>query len=75
MTHSQKKICELTYRETEILQLLGNGWSNKAIADHLSITIRTVKFHTANIYSKIGVDSRSGAIAWAWRNLEIQELL
>lgn len=58
----------LTDREIEILQLLAEGWCNKQIADNLHITIRTVKFHTSNIYTKLGVSSRSEAIAWVWKH-------
>lgn len=57
-------------REFEVLQLLADGYSNRQIAENLKITIRTVKFHTANIYVKIKVTSRSSAIAWAWKNKE-----
>lgn len=62
---------QLTNREVEILRLLAEGWSNKQIADKLSITIRTVKFHTNNIYSKMLVASRAEAIAWIWKHLEV----
>lgn len=58
----------LTGRELEILYLLSQGLSNKDIAHRLSVTIRTVKFHTGNIYARLGVRSRSEAIAWAWRS-------
>ena len=60
-----------TNREIEILQLLAEGWCNKQIAQRLGITIRTVKFHTNNIYIKIAVGSRAEAIAWAWKQREI----
>ena len=60
-----------TDREIEILQLLTEGWCNKQIAQRLGITIRTVKFHTNNIYSKIAVGSRAEAIAWTWKQREI----
>lgn len=63
---------QLTKREIEILKLLAEGWSNKQIADRLYITIRTVKFHTNNIYTKIMVDSRSEAIAWMWKHWKAQ---
>ena len=61
---------QLTDREIEILQLLAEGWCNKYIADKLFITIRTVKFHTGNIYGKLGLNGRSETIAWAWRSGE-----
>lgn len=59
---------QLSDREIEVLQLLADGLNNKKIADNLDITLRTVKFHTANIYKKIGVSSRSAAIVWVWKN-------
>lgn len=64
-----KYISKLTNRELDVLRLLSEGYSNRQIAENLNIAIRTVKFHTANIYSKIEVNSRSAAIAWVWRNL------
>lgn len=63
---------QLTNREIEILKLLAEGWCNKQIADKLCITIRTVKFHTNNIYIKLMVSSRSEAIAWMWKQREAQ---
>ena len=63
---------ELTNREKEILHLLAEGWSNQQIADRLCLAIRTVKFHTGNIYSKLGLHCRSEAIAWAWHHPEIE---
>ena len=65
---SVKDESQLTVREIKILQLLADGCSNKQIAKELDITIRTVKFHTNNIYSKLDVASRTQAIAWAWKN-------
>jgi DNA-binding NarL/FixJ family response regulator len=66
--------CQLTEREIEILQMLAEGRCNKHIAERLSITIRTVKFHTNNIFTKLSVGSRAEAIAWAWKQREIQDL-
>jgi len=57
----------LTKREIEILRLLAKGLSNQQIAGQLCLTIRTVKFHTGNIYSKLGFKGRSQAIAWVWQ--------
>lgn len=63
----------LTDRELEILHLLAEGWNNKQIADKLNLTIRTVKFHTGNIYIRIEVKSRSEAIVWAWKHNETKK--
>jgi LuxR family maltose regulon positive regulatory protein len=55
----------LTDRETEVLHLLGAGYTNQAIADALFVTINTVKKHTNNIYGKLGVHSRTQAVVRA----------
>jgi DNA-binding NarL/FixJ family response regulator len=55
----------LTEREREVLGYLVSGLSNKQIAAMLVISPRTVKFHLDNLYSKLGVNSRAGAIAYA----------
>jgi LuxR family transcriptional regulator, maltose regulon positive regulatory protein len=55
----------LTERELDILRLLVTGLSNAAMARELVITIGTVKSHVNHIYGKLGVNSRSQAIARA----------
>jgi DNA-binding NarL/FixJ family response regulator len=55
----------LTRREQQILQLLGEGCSNAQIASRLSIKEPTVKGHLWQLYRKIGVRSRTAAVAWA----------
>jgi serine/threonine protein kinase/DNA-binding CsgD family transcriptional regulator len=59
---------QLTSREVEVLQLLAEGLSNKEIAQALVITPRTVNFHLDNIYSKLGVSSRTEAAIYALRH-------
>lgn len=56
---------DLTDRETEILKLIAQGFSNQKIADRLYLSINTIKTHTANLYDKLGVRSRTEAIARA----------
>lgn len=58
----------LTEREMDIMRLICKGYSNPEIAEALVVTLNTVKKHTSNIYSKLGVASRTQAIA------KIQEL-
>lgn len=53
---------ELTDREREVLQLLAQGLSNQEIAGRLVITVKTVRNHVSNIYSKLQVADRVQAI-------------
>ncbi|RSN19545.1 response regulator transcription factor [Amycolatopsis roodepoortensis] len=55
----------LTLREIEVLVLVADGLSNRAIADRLHLTEGTVKSHLARSYTKLGVDSRTAAVATA----------
>lgn len=57
----------LTPRELAVLGLLAQGRSNKAIAAALDISPRTVNFHLDNLYSKLGVASRTEALLAALR--------
>ncbi len=57
----------LTARELEILGLLAAGDSNKTIAARLSISVHTVKFHISSILTKLGVASRTEAVALGLR--------
>lgn len=60
---AQEKIkCLLSSRELEVLELLLQGLSNKAIADKLFISLATVKTHINNIYKVIEVKSRREAM-------------
>jgi len=58
-------LSDLTPRETEILQLVLAGRTNKAIAKEIRVTEKTVEFHLAHIYTKIGVRTRLIAGVWA----------
>ena len=53
----------LTQRESEVLELLGEGMCNKEIARHLDISVATVKNHLHHVFSKLHVKSRVHAIA------------
>ncbi len=55
----------LSPRELEVLCLIAEGCSNKEIAERLVITVSAVKKHTANIYGKLSVSSRTQALARA----------
>ncbi|WP_256762410.1 LuxR C-terminal-related transcriptional regulator, partial [Cohnella sp. WQ 127256] len=62
---ADKLIESLTQRETEVLQALAAGFSNKEIAESLGISHDTVKKHISNLYGKLGVKRRGQAIARA----------
>jgi DNA-binding NarL/FixJ family response regulator len=55
----------LSVREIEVLRLVAGGNANKLIADQLSITEETVKFHVKNILSKLGANDRTQAVTIA----------
>jgi DNA-binding NarL/FixJ family response regulator len=57
---------ELTEREIDVLNALTDGLSNKAISKRLWLSEQTVKFHLTSIYRKLGVSSRTEAIAMAY---------
>lgn len=53
---------ELTDRETEVLTLIARGQTNEEIADHLSLSLKTVRNHVSNIFSKLQVADRAQAV-------------
>jgi ATP/maltotriose-dependent transcriptional regulator MalT len=55
----------LTERELEVLRLLADGLTNPEIADRLYLSAGTIKVHTRNIYSKLGVSNRTQAVTQA----------
>ena len=57
----------LTPREHEVLKLMAEGLANKAIAQRLSITEHTAKFHVNAVLQKLNVDGRTGAVVRAAR--------
>jgi len=59
---------KLTARELEILQLIADGQSNKAIADQLKLSVNTVAVHRANIMDALGIHKTAELIVYAIRN-------
>jgi DNA-binding NarL/FixJ family response regulator len=57
----------LSERETQVLRLLAAGKTNRAIAEELFISEKTVARHVSNIFDKLGVSTRSAATAWAYQ--------
>jgi two-component system response regulator NreC len=62
---SDKETETLTAREIEVLRLIAKGHINRQIADILSISVRTVETHRANIMSKLGVRGRAELVRYA----------
>lgn len=58
----------LTEREAEVLRLVAAGKSNRAIAGELFLSEKTVARHLSNIFTKLGVSSRSAATAFAYEH-------
>ncbi len=67
LTNAQDRYEGLTDRELGILKLVGRGLSNKQIGKDLYISDRTVQAHLSNIFSKLGVSSRTEAVMYAVR--------
>lgn len=58
----------LSPRETEVLELVAAGMTNRTIADELFISEKTVARHVSNIFGKLGLSSRSGVTAYAYKH-------
>ena len=58
----------LTEREHQVLAAMVDGLNNKQIAEKLTISLSTVKSHVSNILMKLGISSRTEAVAIALRN-------
>jgi DNA-binding NarL/FixJ family response regulator len=58
----------LSAREVEVIRLVAAGKSNRAIAEELFISAKTVDRHVSNIFTKVAVSSRAAATAWAFEH-------
>jgi len=58
----------LTAREVEVLRLVASGRTNRAIAETLHISEKTVARHVSNIFGKIGLSTRAAATAWCYEH-------
>jgi NarL family two-component system response regulator LiaR len=70
----ERGLDQLTERELEVLKLAAKGMSNRDIAHHLSLSIRTIQAHLSTVFSKMQVGSRTEAVVQAlqkgWLTLE-----
>jgi DNA-binding NarL/FixJ family response regulator len=64
----QRPALQLSPREREVLDLVGQGLSNKLIARRLEISEKTVKAHLTQVFSQLGVSDRTQAALWIERN-------
>ncbi len=71
--HTQLLLEPLSERELEVLQCIMKGQSNQAIADHLQVSLNTVKTHMSHIFAKLHVNSRTQAVARAHELQLIEE--
>jgi DNA-binding NarL/FixJ family response regulator len=58
----------LTARETQVIRLVAEGKTNKAVANALGVSEKTVARHVSNIFTKLDLTSRAAATAYAYRN-------
>lgn len=63
--HEAEARALLTPRETQILDAIADGLTNKAIARRLGISLHTVKFHVESVFRKLGASTRAEAVARA----------
>lgn len=63
-----KATCGLTGREIEVLRLVAAGKTNRAIADELGISEKTIARHVSNIFMKLGLSTRAAATAYAYKH-------
>ncbi|MFO1303111.1 MAG: response regulator transcription factor [Burkholderiales bacterium] len=62
------RIATLTPRERDVVNLVGEGLANKAIAERLSISDNTVRHHLTSIFAKLGVTDRLSLVVYAYRH-------
>lgn len=58
----------LTHMQSIILEYIARGLSSQQIAATINVTGRTVRNHTSSLYRKLGVNTRTQAALYAWRN-------
>jgi ATP/maltotriose-dependent transcriptional regulator MalT len=63
----------LTVRELELVVLLRDGLTNQEIAERLVISTTTVRTHLENIYGKLGVHTRTAAVARAFGTIRLDD--
>ncbi|AIJ20281.1 MULTISPECIES: response regulator [Amycolatopsis] len=64
---AEDELASLTDRERTVLELIGEGLSNREIAERLFLAEKTVKNHVTSVLSKLGMQRRTQAVAWVAR--------
>jgi DNA-binding NarL/FixJ family response regulator len=64
---SPDAVRSLTSREREVALLLADGLANRAIAERLAVSERTVETHVRNLLTKLGLTNRTQVAAWTLR--------
>ena len=54
----------LTAREAAVVTLVASGMTNREIATHIAVSVKTVEYHLSNIFMKLGVRSRTQLAIW-----------
>lgn len=67
-TNSRSSFSQLTSREREVLQLIAEGLSTRAIAARLHVSVKTIGTHREHVMGKLGLDSVAGLTKYAIRN-------
>ncbi len=62
------KIASLTPREREVITLVAQGRSNKAIAEHMAISDNTVRHHLTSIFSKLEIADRLALVVYTYHH-------
>jgi len=65
---TKTSVLHFTEQEEQVLRLVAKGNTNLEIAQALEVEIRTVRFHLANLFEKLGVSNRGKVAAWAWKH-------
>jgi DNA-binding NarL/FixJ family response regulator len=64
----RERIAQLTQRERQVIQLIGQGLRNTQIAENLSLSESTIRHHLTTIYGKLGVSDRLELLVYVHRN-------
>lgn len=67
--HTNQINNDLSKRESQVMEYVAMGMSNKLIARKLFLTERTIKFHCSNIYRKLNIKNRASLVVFVSENL------